>query len=330
MSDASAISDTSGSDTSGSDTSGVTDIVGIRFGTSGKTYCFRAEGMGLRKGEQVVVESDLGISIGRVVRTDCEMKSPDMELKPVLRKVTEADIKQQEENEGVRVEALEYCRERVMARGLPMKLLTNEVTLDRKRFIFYFVAETRIDFRELVKDLASKFRTRIELRQIGVRDAAKILGGFGVCGRELCCKTFLKSFAPISIKMAKQQELVLNTCKLSGCCGRLMCCLSYEYVSGQYIKRIKAQAAGTEEKAVVETLEEVVLKPEPKAVERPRPRPVPQVKRAETPPAEKARAAASKGPGAGGPGAGEQGAGESAKKGRRRHRRRPRGRKKPQ
>lgn len=310
------------SDASGSDTISATDVVGIRFGTSGKTYCFRAEGMGLRKGEQVVVESDLGISIGRVVRTDCEIKSPDMELKPVLRKVTEADIKQQEENEEVRAEALEYCRERIMARGLPMKLLSNDVTLDRRRFIFYFVAETRIDFRELVKDLASKFRTRIELRQIGVRDAAKMLGGFGVCGRELCCKTFLKSFAPISIKMAKQQELVLNTCKLSGCCGRLMCCLSYEYMSGKYVREMKARAAGPEEMAAVSALEEAVVKIEENAKEEPLPKPAPK--------AEKAQAAAVKGPGAGRPGAGEAAAGKPAKKGRRRHRRRPRGRKKPQ
>lgn len=211
----------------------MSEIVGIKFGQTGKTYCFKAEGMEVKKGERVVVESEMGISIGRVVRTNCTLNPPDLELKPVLRKVTEADIKQEEENDEVKAEAFAYCRERIMARGLPMKLLTADVTLDRRRFIFYFVADARIDFRELVKDLASKFRTRIELRQIGVRDAAKMLGGFGICGQELCCRMFLKSFAPISIKMAKQQDLVLNTCKLSGACGRLMCCLGYEYAPGR-------------------------------------------------------------------------------------------------
>lgn len=205
------------------------DIVGIRFPSGGKTYCFKAEGMDLRLGDRVVVESELGISIGSIARTKCESDVPLETLKPVLRKLTEADIRQEEDNERVKAEAREFCTERIKSRELPMKLLTTDVTLDRKRFIFYFTADTRIDFRELVKDLASRFKTRIELRQIGVRDAAKIVGGFGICGKEICCKTWLKSFAPISIKMAKQQDLVLNTCKLSGLCGRLLCCLNYEY-----------------------------------------------------------------------------------------------------
>lgn len=207
------------------------NIIGLKFTDSGKLYCFSTEeGVRLRKGEEVVVESELGISIGRVVVDNFPPdKLGQHELKPILRKVTEADRNQAQENSEVAAEAYAFCNERIAARNLPMKLLTVEVTLDRKRFLFYFSAEERIDFRELVKDLASKYRTRIELRQIGVRDAARMIGGMGVCGREFCCRSFLQNFAPISIKMAKQQDLVLNTCKLSGTCGRLMCCLSYEY-----------------------------------------------------------------------------------------------------
>ncbi len=250
----------------------MSEIVGIRFGDSGKTYCFEAEGIEVKMGDRVVVESDIGISIGKVYRTRCEPRSPEKELKPVLRKVTEADVQQEEENEGVKKEALDYCKERIKARGLPMKLLINEVTLDRKRFIFYFVAESRVDFRELVKDLASKFRARIELRQIGVRDAARLTGGYGVCGKEFCCKTFLKSFSPISIKMAKQQELVLNTCKLSGSCGRLMCCLSYEYLTEEEFKKVRQQEAeearkAAEEKAAREAREAEEAEKERKAAE---------------------------------------------------------------
>jgi cell fate regulator YaaT (PSP1 superfamily) len=225
------------------------NIVGIRFPNSAKTYCFEAESVEVKAGDRVVVESELGISIGDVYRTRCEMKSSGKALKPVLRKVTKADLQQEQENEDIRRKAIEYCKERIKERDLSMKLINADVTLDRKRFIFYFVAETRIDFRDLVKDLASKFRTRIELRQIGVRDAAKITGGYGVCGKEFCCRTFLKSFVPISIKMAKQQDLVLNTCKLSGVCGRLLCCLSYEYLTETEMKERRAIEAQEAEEA---------------------------------------------------------------------------------
>ena len=180
-----------------------------------------------------MVESELGLSIGNVVIERHLIESPSKELKKVLRKAAEEDLRQKTDNEALEAEARAYCIERIMARGLPMKLICTEVTLDRKRIIFYFAAEGRIDFRELVKDLAAKFKTRIEMRQIGVRDEAKMLGGLGVCGRELCCKKFLTTFEPISIKMAKSQELVLNANKLSGVCGRLMCCLSYEYNEGE-------------------------------------------------------------------------------------------------
>ena len=224
-------------------------IVGIRFPNSGKTYCFDAGKLQLSIGDRVVVESDLGINIGQVAKKICELKSPEQELKLVLRKVTEVDLNQEAENEAVKLEARQYGMLRIEERKLPMKLLSTDVTLDRKRFIFYFVADTRIDFRDLVKDLASKFRTRIELRQVGVRDAAKMVGGYGICGQELCCKTWLKNFAPISIKMAKQQDLVLNTAKLSGLCGRLMCCLNYEYdPNAKKRKPVKKAAPTAEEK----------------------------------------------------------------------------------
>lgn len=205
------------------------DVVGIRFKACGKIYDFEIEDLDVRKGDSVVVESDLGLSIGNVIVERHPAGSEGKELKKVLRKVAEGDLRQKKENETLEKEARDYCLERIMARGLPMKLICSEVILDRKRIIFYFAAEGRIDFRELVKDLAAKFRTRIEMRQIGVRDEAKMLGGIGICGRELCCKRFLTTFEPISIKMAKSQELVLNANKLSGVCGRLMCCLSYEY-----------------------------------------------------------------------------------------------------
>jgi cell fate regulator YaaT (PSP1 superfamily) len=207
----------------------VPDVVGIRFKSCGKIYDFEVDGLDLKKGDSVVVESELGLSIGSVIIERHPLTSTPKELKKVLRKAGEEDLRQKSENETLEAEARTYCLERIMARGLPMKLICTEVTLDKKRIIFYFAAEGRIDFRELVKDLAARFKTRIEMRQIGVRDEAKMLGGLGICGRELCCKKFLTTFEPISIKMAKSQELVLNASKLSGVCGRLMCCLSYEY-----------------------------------------------------------------------------------------------------
>lgn len=203
--------------------------VGVRFPTSSKMFCYADGGLLLKTDEKVVVEGELGITIGTVAKAPFEPEEHEREPKTVLRRATAEDIRQNIENEAYCLEARAFCNERIAARGLPMKLLMAEVTLDRKRLLFYFISESRIDFRELVKDLASKYRTRIELRQIGVRDAAKMVGGIGVCGIEYCCRTFLKGFAPISIKMAKQQDLVLNTAKLSGGCGRLLCCLQYEY-----------------------------------------------------------------------------------------------------
>ncbi|MFN3478956.1 MAG: stage 0 sporulation family protein [Thermodesulfovibrionales bacterium] len=203
------------------------DAVGIRFRPCGKIYDFEVNGIPIKKGDLVVVESDLGLSIGTVVIDRHETQG--RELKKVIRLATDDDLRQKEENDKLSEEYRAFCLERIMARGLPMKLICAEATLDRKRIIFYFVSDGRVDFRELVKDLAARFRTRIEMRQIGVRDETKMIGGIGICGREVCCRTFLTTFEPVSIKMVKDQEIVLNTSKLSGLCGRLMCCLGYEY-----------------------------------------------------------------------------------------------------
>lgn len=205
------------------------DVVGIRFKSCGKVYDFEINGLEVKEGDHVIVESDFGLSLGKVIRERRTIEKSERELKRVVRVATEDDFKAREDNKLLEKEARDFCLERIMARGLPMKLVATEATLDRKRIVFYFTAEGRIDFRELVKDLAARFKTRIEMRQIGVRDEAKLVGGFGVCGRPLCCNTFLTGFEPVSIKMAKKQEMVLNIGKLSGLCSRLMCCLRYEY-----------------------------------------------------------------------------------------------------
>ena len=221
----------------------MTDVVGIRFKSCGKIYDFDSNHLALSKGAQVVIESEFGLSIGTVVEPP-HPESSHKELKKVLRIVTEDDLRQKEANEKFEQEAKTFCYERIMARGLPMKLVRAETALDKKRIIFYFTADGRIDFRELVKDLAARFKMRIEMRQIGVRDKAKLVGGFGLCGRELCCKVFLTTFEPISIKMAKQQDLTLNTGKLSGSCGRLMCCLGYEYFNGSSVPEPAERRSG--------------------------------------------------------------------------------------
>ncbi|MEE9524536.1 MAG: regulatory iron-sulfur-containing complex subunit RicT [Thermodesulfovibrionales bacterium] len=202
--------------------------VGVRFRPCGKMYYFEVNGDDIKKGDSVVVESSLGMTIGNVVTEKLPVGEEEKELKKVLRKTTDKDVKKKADNEELEADSKAFCLERIHARGLPMKLVCTEATLDKKRIIFYFTAEGRIDFRELVKDLAARFKTRIEMRQIGVRDETKLIGGIGICGREVCCRTFLTGFVPVSIKMAKKQELVLNTSKLSGLCGRLMCCLAYE------------------------------------------------------------------------------------------------------
>ena len=170
------------------------DVVGIRFKRCGKIYDFEVNGVEIHKGDLVVVESELGLNIGNVVTENYSIEDQEKKLKKIIRKATEEDLMQKDENRGLETEARDNCLERIMARGLPMKLICTEATLDRKRIIFYFTAEKRIDFRELVKDLASKFKTRIEMRQIGVRDGARIIGSLGICGRELCCTKFLTLF----------------------------------------------------------------------------------------------------------------------------------------
>lgn len=205
-------------------------IIGVRFRKSSKVYYFDPTGYEIKKGDHVIVETARGIEYGTVVLgpkevTDDRVVSP---LKPLTRTATPEDEKTNIENEQKEKEAYRICLEKIKKHDLKMKLIDSEYTFDRNKLLFYFTADGRIDFRELVKDLASVFRTRIELRQIGVRDETKLLGGMAICGRPLCCHTFLSEFAPVSIKMAKEQGLSLNPTKISGTCGRLMCCLKYE------------------------------------------------------------------------------------------------------
>ena len=205
-------------------------IIGVRFRKSGKVYYFAPNGLDIKKGDHVIVETARGIEYGLVVLgqkevTDDKVVQP---LKDVIRIATESDYEIHAENEEKEKEAYKICLEKIAKHELQMKLIDCEYTFDKNKLLFYFTADGRIDFRELVKDLASIFRTRIELRQIGVRDETKILGGIGICGRCLCCHTYLSEFAPVSIKMAKEQNLSLNQTKISGVCGRLMCCLKNE------------------------------------------------------------------------------------------------------
>jgi len=234
----------------------MSDKVGVRFRTCGKIYYFSDNNIEISKGDCVVVESSFGMTIGRVVTDKVPVESDDRELKKIIRKATSDDICCKQNNVDLEKDARAFCLERIRIRGLQMKLVCTEATLDKKRIIFYFTADGRIDFRELVKDLASKFKTRIEMRQIGVRDETKLIGGLGICGREVCCNTFLTGFAPISIKMAKKQELVLNTSKLSGLCGRLMCCLNYEF--DENASRRKARGNGDEAEEIEELVDEIV------------------------------------------------------------------------
>ncbi|OIJ17567.1 stage 0 sporulation protein [Anaerobacillus alkalilacustris] len=205
-------------------------VVGVRFKKAGKIYYFSPEDIDVQKGELVIVETARGIEYGKVVIGKKIVDDQDVvfPLKKVVRIANENDKTTVEENKVAAKEAFEVCLEKIQEHNLDMKLVDVEYTFDRNKVLFYFTADGRIDFRELVKDLAAIFRTRIELRQIGVRDEAKMLGGIGPCGRILCCSSFLGDFEPVSIKMAKDQSLSLNPTKISGLCGRLMCCLKYE------------------------------------------------------------------------------------------------------
>ena len=208
----------------------MTKVVGVKFRNTGKTYFFDPQDLEIEQGESVIVETARGVEFGTVSLGITEMKSEDLSkpLKPVLRIANEEDHKQHIENESRKDETMAICQELVQKRNLDMKLVDVEFTISGNKVIFYFTADGRVDFRELVKDLASVFHMRIELRQVGSRDEAKMLGGIGSCGKSLCCTTWLSDFQPVSIKMAKNQNLSLNPTKISGVCGRLMCCLKYE------------------------------------------------------------------------------------------------------
>lgn len=207
------------------------EIVGVNFREAGKIYYFSPEKLKFSVGDKVIVETSRGVELGTVKVANKIISSEDIisPLKPVTRHVTEADLQHYEKNLAAEKEAIAVCQKKVEAHGLGMKLVGAEYTFDNSKLIFYFTCESRVDFRELVRDLASTFRTRIELRQIGIRDEAKMLGGIGVCGRKLCCANFLSDFVQVSIKMAKEQNFSLNSSKVSGACGRLMCCLRYEH-----------------------------------------------------------------------------------------------------
>lgn len=206
------------------------DIIGVRFRQAGKVYYFDPGEEVLERGQHVIVETAKGVEIGTVVLPNREMAEEKIvaPLKGILRVATEEDEEAERENREKEKEAFDICLKKIEKHKLEMKLIDAEYTFDNNKLLFYFTADGRIDFRELVKDLASVFRTRIELRQIGVRDETKIRGGIGICGRVLCCHSYLSEFAPVSIKMAKEQNLSLNPTKISGVCGRLMCCLKNE------------------------------------------------------------------------------------------------------
>ena len=206
------------------------EVIGVRFKEVGKVYYFDPNGIQMKKGDMAIVETARGVECGEVAMENREIEDKDIvhPLKKMIRKATQGDLKKVEENRKKERHAFEICEKKILDHKLEMKLVDVEYTFDNNKILFYFTADGRVDFRELVKDLASVFRTRIELRQIGVRDEAKMMGGLGICGRPFCCTSFLGEFQPVSIKMAKEQRLSLNPVKISGTCGRLMCCLKYE------------------------------------------------------------------------------------------------------
>lgn len=224
----------------------MTNIVGVRFKNLGKVYYFDAAGHTLKKGEAVIVETARGMECGEVAMENRDIADEDLSkpLRAVVRPATPDDVTHAKEIAEQEEKAMKICAERIAAHKLDMKLIRAEYSFDGSKILFYFSAEGRVDFRSLVKDLAGIFHTRIELRQIGVRDEAKMLGGLGICGRPLCCSQFLSDFHPVSIKMAKEQGLSLNPTKISGTCGRLMCCLKYEQESySSLIKTTPRQGA---------------------------------------------------------------------------------------
>lgn len=228
------------------------EVISVRFKEVGKNYYFDPQGKTYKNGDKVIVETARGLEFGEVSIANREI--PDEEitapLKPVIRAATQKDFVTVEENKKKEKEAFSICHKKIAEHKLLMKLVDVEYTFDRNKILFYFTADNRVDFRELVKDLAGIFHTRIELRQIGVRDESKKVGGLGICGRPFCCSTFLGSFQPVSIKMAKEQSLFLSTTKISGTCGRLMCCLKYEQEAYEHLLRVTPKNG-----AIVDTAE---------------------------------------------------------------------------
>jgi cell fate regulator YaaT (PSP1 superfamily) len=228
------------------------EVIGVRFKEVGKIYYFDPDGNTLKKGDRVIVETVRGIECGEVTMENREVDDEQIvkPLKKLIRSATPDDLETLEKNKKKEKEAFDICEQKIESFALEMNLVDVECTFDGSKILFYFTADGRIDFRELVKSLASVFRTRIELRQIGVRDEAKMLGGLGVCGRPFCCKTFLGDFQPVAIKMAKEQGLSLNPTKISGTCGRLMCCLKYEQDGYEYLLKVTPKVG-----AIVDTKE---------------------------------------------------------------------------
>ena len=228
------------------------EVIGVRFKEVGKVYYFDPDGQTLKKGDRVIVETVRGIECGEVAMDNREIDDEEIvkPLKKLIRTATEEDIERLTENKKKEKEAFAICQQKIANHKLEMKLVDVEYTFDGGKVLFYFTADGRVDFRELVKDLAGVFRTRIELRQIGVRDESKMLGGLGICGRPFCCSSFLGEFQPVSIKMAQEQGLSLNPTKISGACGRLMCCLKYEQNAYEHLLKITPKPG-----AIVETAE---------------------------------------------------------------------------
>ena len=228
------------------------EVIGVRFKEVGKIYYFDPDGQELKKGDRVIVETVRGVECGEVALENREISDEEIvkPLKKLIRKADEKDLRTLVENKKKEKNAFGICQKKIAEHKLDMKLVDVEYTFDGGKVLFYFTADGRVDFRELVKDLAGVFRTRIELRQIGVRDESKMIGGLGICGRPFCCRSFLGDFQPVSIKMAKEQGLSLNPTKISGTCGRLMCCLKYEQNAYEYLLKITPKPG-----AIVETAE---------------------------------------------------------------------------
>lgn len=217
----------------------MTKVVGVRFREAGKVYYFAPGELDIKRDDHVIVETARGLEYGTVVLGVCEVEDDKIipPLKDVIRVATKADDEREATNRRKEKEAIPICKEKIEKRNLPMKLINAEYTFDNNKILFYYFSDGRVDFRELVKDLAAVFHTRIEMRQVGVRDEAKLRGGIGICGRPLCCNTYMADFQPVSIKMAKEQNLSLNATKISGVCGRLMCCLKNEQETYEELNR---------------------------------------------------------------------------------------------